>query len=77
MTAAKEDVMGNYYDDGVNEILAQEEAERQRIVQAAGGEVARQDACPACGQNLRDMLAWQDDETVICASCGQRYDPLA
>ena len=40
-------------------------------------EVVTQDnACPGCGENRLDWLAWDEDGTVVtCATCGASYDP--
>ena len=39
--------------------------------------VSPKDACPTCGQRDADHLVWIDDDTVQCAACGTRYQPLA
>ena len=39
--------------------------------------VAENDQCPGCGQRDPDMLVWQDDDTMRCASCGTEYQPGA
>lgn len=31
------------------------------------------DVCPQCGENRMDRLEIQDDDTVLCTSCGKRY----
>lgn len=33
------------------------------------------DPCPQCCESRADYLAWQDDETVLCLSCGTTYRP--
>jgi rubredoxin len=32
-------------------------------------------ACPGCGEDDIDALAWVDDERVRCESCGEVYEP--
>ena len=35
-----------------------------------------EDACPACGNDLMDLLVWDDDgEFVTCTICGKEYTP--
>lgn len=36
-------------------------------------EETTEDGCPACGENRIDELAWIDDETVRCLTCGREY----
>jgi len=31
--------------------------------------------CPGCGEAHPDQLHWQDDERILCASCGLEYLP--
>ena len=31
--------------------------------------------CPKCDEQRMNNLAWLDDETVECATCGNRYTP--
>jgi formylmethanofuran dehydrogenase subunit E len=38
-------------------------------------EVAEGSECPRCGERSPDHLVWQDDGTVRCSTCGQRYTP--
>ena len=38
-------------------------------------EVAEGSECPRCGERSQDNLAWQDDETVKCTTCGKQYAP--
>ena len=38
-------------------------------------EVAEGNECPRCGERSPDHLVWQDDGTVRCSTCGQRYTP--
>ena len=33
------------------------------------------DDCPRCGERHMDYLAWQDDGTVECGTCGMSYTP--
>ncbi|MCX5683093.1 MAG: hypothetical protein NT049_05340 [Planctomycetota bacterium] len=41
-------------------------------------EVAKQDACPGCGERDADKLVWQGNgETVRCSTCGKQYTPPA
>jgi hypothetical protein len=35
--------------------------------------VAPEDGCPECGERNVDVLAWEDDEIVVCLMCGCRY----
>ena len=38
--------------------------------------VSPDNACPGCGENRVDWLAWNDEGTVVtCATCGADYDP--
>ena len=38
--------------------------------------VSPDNACPGCGENRLDWLAWDEDGTVVtCATCGASYDP--
>ena len=38
--------------------------------------VSECDACPNCGENRMDWLAWQDEgEYVRCGICGTEYVP--
>jgi hypothetical protein len=40
--------------------------------------VAKQDACPGCGEQRLDNLVWQKDgKHVKCTTCGKRYAPPA
>jgi len=32
--------------------------------------------CPHCDENRMDWLVWNEDEYVVCQSCGHAYDPL-
>jgi len=48
---------------------------RDAINAQVGDEVAEADACPQCGERCLDKLAWQDDETVKCTTCGKQYTP--
>ena len=35
-----------------------------------------EDACPGCGEDRVDLLAWDQDGTfVMCLTCGAWYDP--
>ncbi len=31
--------------------------------------------CPHCSEDRADLLEWQDDESVLCRSCGRSYRP--
>jgi phage FluMu protein Com len=44
---------------------------------AAIDTVRREWVCPKCGENRMDWLAWRDDETVQCGTCGMKYQPGA
>jgi len=38
--------------------------------------VGPDEACPCCGENRMDWLAWDEDGTVVtCITCGADYDP--
>jgi hypothetical protein len=38
--------------------------------------VAKQDACPGCGEQRLNNLVWQKDgKYVKCTTCGKRYAP--
>ncbi len=39
--------------------------------------VAREDACPNCGERECDELVWLDDERVECQRCKTVYRPGA
>jgi len=39
--------------------------------------VSPDDACPTCSERDVDRLVWIDDDTVRCAACGTKYQPLA
>ena len=39
--------------------------------------VAREDACPNCGERECDDLVWLDDERVECQRCKTVYRPGA
>ena len=30
--------------------------------------------CPVCGERRMDYLAWQDDEWIVCTTCGIAFD---
>lgn len=36
--------------------------------------VAKEFACPKCGENDMDLLIWDDDEHIKCTTCGESYD---
>jgi hypothetical protein len=36
-------------------------------------DVGPAEECPSCGECDADRLVWQDDESIICQSCGRRY----
>ena len=35
--------------------------------------VATHQACPSCGERRTDELVLNDDDSVLCATCGRRY----
>lgn len=35
--------------------------------------VSREVACPSCGERDADRLAINEDDSVVCATCGRRY----
>ena len=35
--------------------------------------VAREAACPGCGERRVDELSINEDDSVLCATCGRRY----
>lgn len=42
----------------------------------AGNDVAPEDRCPKCGERDADRLAWEDEQSVRCQTCGGLYRPL-
>jgi hypothetical protein len=36
-------------------------------------EVGPPEGCPSCGERHADRLVWQEDDSIICQSCGCRY----
>lgn len=39
--------------------------------------VSEANGCPSCGERDMDILVWEDDEDVRCATCGVVYNPSA
>ena len=37
--------------------------------------VSYANACPDCGENRMDKLVWDENEVVICQTCGAGYLP--
>jgi DNA-directed RNA polymerase subunit RPC12/RpoP len=42
-------------------------------VEDPDGVVAPEAACPSCGQRRMDELAINEDDSVLCSTCGRRY----
>ena len=38
-------------------------------------DVDRGSTCPGCGERRADRLVWQDDDSVLCTTCGKTYQP--
>lgn len=38
--------------------------------------VKRADQCPKCHERRKDSLVWNNNDEVVCQSCGHTYDPL-
>ncbi len=36
--------------------------------------VAEEWSCPRCGERRMDWLEVQEDDSIECATCGQRYE---
>jgi hypothetical protein len=51
--------------------------ERIGVIRAEreGDDLVRDDAaCPSCGERRTDELVINEDESVLCTTCGRRYD---
>jgi DNA-directed RNA polymerase subunit RPC12/RpoP len=46
---------------------------RERLADNDEELVPRECACPSCGERRSDELALNEDESVVCATCGRRY----
>jgi hypothetical protein len=46
---------------------------RERLAESDEDLVAPDQACPSCGERQVDELSLNDDGSVVCATCGQRY----
>ena len=46
---------------------------RERLAESEDDLVAADQACPGCGERRVDELSLNEDGSVICATCGNRY----
>lgn len=55
--------------------MAQDDYEDEGQAMQDASAIGPLQGCPRCGERRQDELAWQDDETVRCVSCGNVYRP--
>ena len=46
---------------------------REELIQGDDDLVGKEAACPGCGERSVDQLAINEDDSVVCATCGRRY----
>jgi hypothetical protein len=54
-------------------IIEQSESIREELAEREGGLAPRKAACPGCQERRVDRLSTNEDDSVVCATCGRRY----
>jgi len=79
---ASERLVGRDALDGTMIVGARKIEQYLRDMSAAGFQfvgpralVEREFGCPDCGERRQDELAWNDDDAVVCQTCGCVYVP--